>query len=873
MKKSYCIILLVLSVCYFGYGQSNIQLNISKKNKVLVREKLNIQNLPAHISVAQFVLNKSIRNNEINVGAKIIFNFDKFENQEAVVTYKSTDVNNVTSYICKFKDFQFSQAFISVSNKEYLISIDIPELNRKLVTSISKNRLDYYLVELDTSNLDYLQCNDSLLKLQDDEDLIEDKEIPFRDKGSYNSTNEPKVMVPEQRLSNEGSGCNSLGENDNASFKVLIVYTQAALTFAGTQDGMNNLIAQSIIRANNAAINSNLGMDFTLAHSELTNYEKATAAEGGSYTDINRLRIKTDGFMDNVHELRDTYAADFVHLFSFISDTGGLGYVLNTKYGRDNLAFALTRVQQLSFTDTFIHELGHNMGASHASGQNVQQGPTNWINWPENTWSAGWRFQGSNNNYYASLMTYESGTYWPDGIGSVRISYFSSPLIMFQGQPIGNEVSGDNARSLKTIKQIVSKYRDEKTLQYCPASGSDASTLNLAITNINLNGLTNPSVWKSFSDFTYKSTCVTKGQTYPLTVNVGGVFNGAKLWVWVDWNNDLDFDDSGELVLNSATGEALQYDVNITPPPSAFIGPVRMRLRYESETSSPASSPCGIALFGEVEDYTIVVQEAIIAVDTDGDGVADVDDLDSDNDGILDSVEIAGGITAVDTDGDGIPNHLDLDSDNDGIPDNVEAQNTVVYISPSNDTPATYLANNGVNSAYVSNPLIPVDTDGDGIPDFMDADSDNDGLSDLLESFSPSPAGIVGLNGMMADAEIADNYTDVNGNAYGATGFTLLDTDHDVANGADYDYRDIAHSQSLSGTQIISSFTSTNLVPTKLDAYLNIISVNLGVVITRVNGASSVINPVEGMIIYDTSDHIFKVNTNGTAVGWRAFEN
>lgn len=38
---------------------------------------------------------------------------------------------------------------------------------------------------------------------------------------------------------------------------------------------------------------------------------------------------------------------------------------------------------------------------------------------------------------------------------------------------------------------------------------------------------------------------------------------------------------------------------------------------------------------------------------------------------------------AYDTDGDGLINCFDLDSDNDGIPDNVEAQTTTGYIAPS----------------------------------------------------------------------------------------------------------------------------------------------------------------------------------------------
>jgi hypothetical protein len=65
--------------------------------------------------------------------------------------------------------------------------------------------------------------------------------------------------------------------------------------------------------------------------------------------------------------------------------------------------------------------------------------------------------------------------------------------------------------------------------------------------------------------------------------------------------------------------------------------------------------------------------------DSDSDGLADVDDSDDDNDGILDTVEAAAcspSAVDCDTDGDGIPNRLDTDSDGDGISDVIEAGGT-----------------------------------------------------------------------------------------------------------------------------------------------------------------------------------------------------
>ncbi|PQJ61592.1 GEVED domain-containing protein, partial [Photobacterium angustum] len=89
----------------------------------------------------------------------------------------------------------------------------------------------------------------------------------------------------------------------------------------------------------------------------------------------------------------------------------------------------------------------------------------------------------------------------------------------------------------------------------------------------------------------------------------------------------------------------------------------------------------------------------------------------------------------------------DIDADDDGIPDNIEAQTTESYIFPANDDAATYNANDGVNSNYITTQnggpgLIPVNTDAtssiparvDVIADFLDTDSDGDGVLDIAEN-------------------------------------------------------------------------------------------------------------------------------------------
>jgi hypothetical protein len=68
----------------------------------------------------------------------------------------------------------------------------------------------------------------------------------------------------------------------------------------------------------------------------------------------------------------------------------------------------------------------------------------------------------------------------------------------------------------------------------------------------------------------------------------------------------------------------------------------------------------------------------------------------------------------VDSDLDGITDNMDSDSDNDGIPDNIEAQGQTI-VPPSN----TDANSDGIDDAY-GNGIVPVDTDGDGVPDYID---------------------------------------------------------------------------------------------------------------------------------------------------------
>jgi len=156
-----------------------------------------------------------------------------------------------------------------------------------------------------------------------------------------------------------------------------------------------------------------------------------------------------------------------------------------------------------------------------------------------------------------------------------------------------------------------------------------------------------------------------------------------------------------------------------------------------------------------------------------------------------------------DSDSDGYQNHLDIDSDNDGIPDNVEAQSTLGYIAPSNSgTLIVDVNNNGLDDVYESamggtDLDVLEDTDGDGIKDFLDLDSDNDGYNDIAENgmadtYTAADVDHDGLGNAFETNGVNDSTADINEDIEDPSDLSILpDADSDLMTGGDLDYRDM----------------------------------------------------------------------------------
>ena len=145
---------------------------------------------------------------------------------------------------------------------------------------------------------------------------------------------------------------------------VLVVYTTAAKDKAGGEGAMETLIDLWIAAANGYLGSSGVDLRIRLAHAEELDY-----VETASSFELTPLRRKGDGFMDEVHAMRDAVGADLVHLIERWGFDGtqrycGIAYVMrNVDASFAEYAFGVTDINCGSVT--FAHELGHNMGLNH----------------------------------------------------------------------------------------------------------------------------------------------------------------------------------------------------------------------------------------------------------------------------------------------------------------------------------------------------------------------------------------------------------------------------------------------------------------------------------------------------------------------------
>jgi peptidyl-Asp metalloendopeptidase len=217
---------------------------------------------------------------------------------------------------------------------------------------------------------------------------------------------------------------------------VLVAYTPSAAAQIGD---IASLVQLAVEEANQSYINSHINQQLRLVYSYQVTYSEV----GKSFDKIvDDLAGKSDGSMDEIHQLRDRYGADLVALIINQTDYCGLADAI---LAVESTAFAAIHYNCATGYYSFAHELGHLMGARHDPAHDPSTTP----------FPHGHGFQ--NGTAWRTIMAYDCAAFCN------RLQYWSNPNVSYQGSPMGTVPTHDNARVLNATSSTIAGFRGSVT--------------------------------------------------------------------------------------------------------------------------------------------------------------------------------------------------------------------------------------------------------------------------------------------------------------------------------------------------------------------------------------------------------------------------
>lgn len=235
---------------------------------------------------------------------------------------------------------------------------------------------------------------------------------------------------------------------------VLVLYTSRVREARGGADAVYRFIRDCQSNTNEAYTRSGVKVKLRLAAPPA---EVAYEESGSLEADLQRLELKDDRVLDEVHALRDTTFADVVVLLVADDNEGGMANEPTEKtWGPtfEDQAFAVVDHESALSNAMFAHEVSHIFGCGHDRENTLQPGPG------LREFSAGYHIFEDHDRLgrldYRTIMAYR--------IGGDRMelltNHFSNPVVIHRAsqQPTGSSLS-NNARTLNEAHRIIAGFR------------------------------------------------------------------------------------------------------------------------------------------------------------------------------------------------------------------------------------------------------------------------------------------------------------------------------------------------------------------------------------------------------------------------------
>ncbi len=333
--------------------------------------------------------------------------------------------------------------------------------------------------------------------------------------------------------------------NPIAYVDVMIVYTDSV---AKAVNDMPSFIQLAFDQSNKNLKDSGVNVRLRLAKAIKVNYKES----GDMITDMTHLTYFHDGVLDSIPIYAKKYNADIVSMWVKHASLGGLSEQLaglppdpnSINTFRPNIV----RYDAVLGNDSFLHEIGHDMGARH-----------DWLKDPTNvsfTYNHGYYSAGA---HVITIMSYGNAAYGKDG-PYTHIPLFSNPDLIYKNYPLGIPAGEYHAAdNRKTLNNTASTIANIAGPQIRIMSFNSGVVMGPATIVLNQDSTYNIR-WETNINDNFSIDLLKDGEFYK---NLGMVSGKDSVFKWTVSNNIMI--GKGYTIRMMAKSDSSEFDVNNSP--------------------------------------------------------------------------------------------------------------------------------------------------------------------------------------------------------------------------------------------------------------------------------------------------------------------